>query len=377
MFDTIAQLGLGAGFDPLGSMLGCAILLFGLGAAISGLVMAVLVLRGRGSPRIAFLVGFGTWLVFAFLLFERLSTRVILPTVIVAIEYAISIAGVLAMAAGLYGLFKMQSPRRWVMPAGALVLAGVAASAYLLTLWIDMERRDNLFHAVLREDLRRAREMVGKGAISHPADRAFRQRMLVHAARDANPALVELFVSAGADVNAPDEGRNALLSAIGSDPVLRLNRIEREEHARRRLATVRFLLEHGAKLSPSEADQAAVAAMLWRIDDADLSAYLKQYGPDPAAVQSDFEALMAAAAGGDTNRVKSLIAKYGGFPQRALDGRRAPLVVAAANGHLDVVEVLLGAYGGTVKCDLIWEAGKAAAEAQHTDVVKRLAKICS
>jgi hypothetical protein len=373
---TIAQIGLSAG-NPLAVMLGCALIVAGLSSGIVSLILAILVARNRASPRAALVIGGATWLAFTALLIYRMSLEPIVPTFIVALEYSFATAGALAMLTALHAAVRAGASRRVLVVRGSLVAIAAVTASHLGASWLEMERLYALDRAVLRENVDRARELLSNGAARRRSDRPFLQGLLVHAARDVNADLVALLIGAGADVNARHQEKIPLLSALGSDPVWRMNAIPAEVHRRRRVLTVKLLLDRGADANVAGPGGITAAEVAWQADAPELLQLLEEKGAtNVRSVASEFEELMIAAAAGDVDRVRTHVTAYGGRMQRHPAGDRAPLVAAAANGRLAVVEELLRAYGGAVKCDLVVQARRAAEKAGQAEVLRRLEKVC-
>jgi hypothetical protein len=363
----LAQIGLGINFFAV--MIGLVIVLITAAALITTIVLIIVALVRRRAGNAAFLAGAVSCFLFGAALIARLWGGASAPTFILAMFFATSAAGLLLMLIALRTSFGILRT--------AFVAIGISLVALSFSRWFAMERRDQLSQAVLREDVAAVRTLLGKGAGRHSDDGPFRQAMIVHAARDANPDLVAAFLEAGADPNAPDQDRTPLIGAITADPVLRLHEIDRSTHRRNQMRTTILLLDHGADPNrPAKPGEPTPAELAWSANDQEMLALLEKNGAkDARKVGADFEELMNAAATGDLKRVETVESAYGGRLREDAT-HRSPLIAAAGAGHLAVVDSLLKSFRGLVKCTVVDEARDTAARQNHPEVVARLRGVC-
>lgn len=368
----LAQLGLGLG-DPLQAVLGCFLVLAAVAVPVLQLVFVILLIRRRISPNVVLLTGAASVVVFGAYVIAALWAHPLIEPIIMAVFLAPVVTGLVTM------LVVLRFSRGVVLRvrAGMVVLvlpAAVVAAAEVRYLFLRVALHD----AVLAEDVTKAHKALARGAVAHRGDEAFRQQVLVDAARDVHPDLADALLAAGADPNVDWEKRTPLIAAINSDPILRVHSIDRNVHAARRLRTVRVLLDHGANPNGALRDGVTPAEAAWFGETPDILALLEERGAtDTKSIPGDFEALMRAAGAGDLQGVRALISKPAGrHPEDP--SHRAPLVAAAANGHLEVVEALLRVYGdASIQCRLLQEAKKAAEQNHYPAVAKRLSSVCS
>jgi ankyrin repeat protein len=324
----------------------------------------------------AFVAGAIPLFAFCLLLMYRLSLRGVgdhLTTGVAVFFFAPAVLGLISVVVSL---------RSW-KNIGALqfaarcltIAAGVAMMLKVATLWLAMDARSRLYHAVFDENAAAVRSVLAEGAARDKKDEAYRQDLLNLAARRVNDDIVAQLLDAGADPNIASNGKIALVEAMTSAPDLRLDPLDPVVHLERKRRTIKVLLDKGADPN-AVSEHGTPGLIVWRIADPQMIALLKAKGArDIETAAANFEAIVTAAERGDASKVREVI-KHPGAAEQQDKGGRQPLVIAAAGGHLPVVEALLNAYGDSVSCWMVAAALDEAAKNHHVDIFKRLLGLC-
>ena len=191
------------------------------------------------------------------------------------------------------------------------------------------------------------------------------RKIMFEAAKSGDPAKMEQFLSAGADVNARDEnndtalivsarhGRSAivdlLLSKKGLDP-------DATNHSRCTALIgasergysdiVKLLLKAGSKVNVKSADGFAPLALASREGHAETVKLLLEKGADIKARTDDGKTALSLASGrGRLDVVKLLLENQADINAVDLDGGTA-LTEAARHGHAEIVQLLLDKKAG-------------------------------
>jgi hypothetical protein len=353
-----------------------------LACVVGDLLVVFLVLRRRISPDYGLMAGAAPVVPFLLLI---VGLRDALFAVVVAILSIPIAVGVVTIWVALLAAIRSGMPRMAIARRAPLALAGVWAVVYVAGLGVSRWRCEALEDAVRRDDVDAVRWLLAEGAARDARDAPLRQGLLVQAAGHASLDVVTALLDAGADPNG-----SPLLAAILSRPRFRTNEKDETDpatHARNRYRTVEILLDRGADpsgtpqggVTPAELAWGGLRSGVWPDlnGDADILRLLKARGArDGDRVSARFGEMVEAAAAGDTERLRAVLAEYRGEKPEEDAAHRSLLVTAAENGHLAAIEALLTAYGDRVHCDFVEKAKAAAARHNHPEVLARLRTVC-